>query len=202
MLGFALIAGVLFAPPSPAETPSADQIVMVEPNGRWHVRLPGFADYTFTYGGPGDIPLLGDWNGDGIDTPGVYRPAQGSAHLINEIPAFESTAVADTTFFFGMPGDRVFTGDWDGDGIDTLGLSRNGQVFLAGTNATGVAERVFWFGTRTDLPYAGDPDGNGTDGMFLHRSASSSVFYTHDAANGGWRSPPVRSTSESTGISW
>jgi len=185
VLGFALIAGVLFATPSPAETPSADQIVMVEPNGRWHVRLPGFADYTFTYGGPGDIPLLGDWNGDGIDTPGVYRPARGSAHLINEIPAFESTAVADTTFFFGMPGDRVFAGDWDGDGIDTLGLSRNGQMFLAGSNATSVADRVFWFGTRTDIPYAGDPDGNGTDGLFLHRTASSSVFYTHDAADGG-----------------
>ncbi|MBT8247871.1 MAG: DUF3048 domain-containing protein [Acidimicrobiia bacterium] len=186
VLGAALMAGVLFATPGQAETGSSDQIVMVEPGGRWHIRLPGFTDYTFTYGQPGDTALLGDWNGDGIDTPGVYRPAWGAAHLLNEIPAHGSTVTEpDVTFFFGMPGDRVFAGDWDGDGIDTLGLSRNGRVFLAGSNATTVGVQVFWFGTHTDIPYAGDPDGNGTDGLFLHRTPSSSIFYTNDPTDGG-----------------
>lgn len=181
VLGVALIAGVLFATPSQAEPVPTDGVVMVEPGGRWHIRLPGYADYTFTYGQPGDIPLLGDWNGDGIDTPGVYRPAWGAAHLTNEIPEFGSTETTpEVSFFFGLPGDRVFAGDWDGDGIDTLGLSRRGQVFLAGSNSTSIAEQVFWFGTHADIPYAGDPDGNGVDGLFLHRTSSSSVFYTND----------------------
>src|ERR1700752_821412 len=33
----------------------------------------GPADVMFTYGRPGGITLLGDWNGDGVRTPGVVR---------------------------------------------------------------------------------------------------------------------------------
>lgn len=181
VLGLALGAGLLPAATADAEAADTDQVVLVEPNGRWHLQVPGSLDYTFWYGMPGDIPLLGDWDGDGVDTPGVYRPSRGSAHLTNEVPAYLSANhLASTTFFFGMPGDRVFAGDWDGDGIDTLGLSRRGHVFLANTNATTVADEEIWFGTHRDIPNAGDPDGNGLDGLLLHRTSSSSVFYTND----------------------
>jgi hypothetical protein len=182
----AMLAGTLVPTPGRAEVPSSDQVVVVDPGGRWHIRVPGFTDYTFSYGRPGDIPLLGDWDGDGIDTPGVYRPTWGAAHLVNSIPDFGSEDTEpEVTFFFGLPGDRVFAGDWDGDGVDTLGLSRHGQVFLAGSNATSVAEDVFWFGTHADIPYGGDPDGDGTDGLFLHRTPSSSVFYTNGPTDRG-----------------
>lgn len=166
--------------PALATEGGGDAVVLVEPNGRWHIERPGFVDYSFTLGGPGDIPLLGDWDGDGVDTPGYYRPSNGSAHLTNEIPAHNSTdAQLELSFFFGVPGDRVFAGDWDGDGIDTLGLSRRGQVFLSNKNVTTVADTVFWFGTHQDVPQAGDPDGDGRDGIFLRRTASASVFYTN-----------------------
>ena len=181
VLGLALGAWLLPTDTADAEGVDVDRVVLVEPNGRWHIQVPGSVDYTFWYGVPGDIPLLGVWDGDGIDTPGVYRPSQGSAHLTNEIPAYLSANHrVGTTFYFGMPGDRVFAGDWDGDGIDTLGLSRRGHIFLANTNATTVADESFWFGAHSDLPYAGDPDGNGRDGLLLHRTSSASVFYTND----------------------
>jgi hypothetical protein len=177
----ALCAGLLPSVPAVSQTADGDRVALVEPDGTWHVQLPGALDYTFRLGRPGDIPLLGDWNGDGIDTPGFYRPSRGSAHLTNRIPALGTTGhQPELTFFFGLPGDKVFAGDWDGDGTDTLGLSRRGQVFLADTNATTIADRVFWFGTFRDLPYAGDPDGDGSDGLFLHRTDSASVFYTND----------------------
>ena len=37
---------------------------------------PGLADLTFIYGpaGAGSMPLVGDWNGDGVDTIGLYDP--------------------------------------------------------------------------------------------------------------------------------
>jgi len=31
-------------------------------------------DAVFSLGGPGDLPVAGDWNGDGTDEPGIYRP--------------------------------------------------------------------------------------------------------------------------------
>jgi hypothetical protein len=30
-------------------------------------------DLVFAHGQPGDLPIAGDWNADGIDDPGVYR---------------------------------------------------------------------------------------------------------------------------------
>ncbi|MBT8201853.1 MAG: DUF3048 domain-containing protein [Acidimicrobiia bacterium] len=182
-VGFGLLAlSSAWADPAQAAGDDPDHVVPVEPSGRWHVQQPGHVDYRFDLGAEGDIPLLGDWDGDGIDTPGVYRPSDGSAHLTNRIPAFgETIDEPELRFFFGLPGDRtIFAGDWDGDGIDTLGLSRFGQVFLAGTNATSIADQVFWFGTHADIPHAGDPDGNGIDGIFLQRISSLSVFYATD----------------------
>ena len=183
-LAFALIATSLFpaSPTQAANGNSPDQVVLVEPNGRWHIRTPGAADYTFSYGAAGDIPLLGDWDGDGIDTPGVYRPSNGSAHLTNRIPLDGSAGFPELTFFFGSPGDTVFAGDWDDNGTDTRGLSRNGRIFLTNINATSIGGDVSWFGTPDDIPIGGDPNGVGGDGLFVHRPASSTVWFTNSAA--------------------
>ncbi|HSK07633.1 MAG TPA: hypothetical protein VK990_08955, partial [Acidimicrobiia bacterium] len=55
---------------------------------------------------------------------------------------------ADIEYFYGDAGDVVFTGDWDGDGDDTLGLYRpsNGTVYLRNTNTTGAADSSFGIG--------------------------------------------------------
>jgi serine/threonine-protein kinase len=37
----------------------------------------------FALGDAGDVPVLGDWDCDGIDTPGVFRPSTGAAHLFD-----------------------------------------------------------------------------------------------------------------------
>jgi hypothetical protein len=41
-------------------------------------QLPGqggapMAEYSYLYGIGGDLPLVGDWNGDDVDSPGVFR---------------------------------------------------------------------------------------------------------------------------------
>ena len=36
----------------------------------------GFADITFSYGAPGDIAIVGDWDGNGKTTFGLYDLAQ------------------------------------------------------------------------------------------------------------------------------
>ncbi len=168
-------------PPAPL---SPDQVLMVEPNGCWHV--PGLGDYSFAYGNPGDVPLMGDWDGDGFDSPGMYRPSTGFVYLSNVLPRNGGVGVADPalTFFYGIAGDEIFVGDWDGDGADTLGLLRNGRVFLSNVNATASAAQEFWFGELEDVPYGGDPDGDGSDGIILYRPSTGFVYYTDQIRDG------------------
>ena len=105
----------------------------------------GAADYAYFYGNPGDAPFMGDWNGDGIDTPGLRRNSNGFVYLRNT----NTQGNANISYFYGNAGDVVFTGDWDKDGDDTLGLYRpsTGNVYLRNTNNTGVANHTINVGT-------------------------------------------------------
>ncbi len=167
-----------------------DVVLLVEPNGRWHIRQEGSPDRTFWYGAPGDIPLFGDWNGDGIDTPGMWRqgPGGGFAYLTDTLPDDGEVAVAEFDFFFGNPGDAVFAGDWNGDGIDTLGINRSGHIFLSDSNGSGgqpvPTDYDFWFGNPGDRAFGGDPDGDGRDSLFQYRASTGLVYYTNDTPVG------------------
>jgi hypothetical protein len=188
------LTGLLFLDqPSTASPPSGDEVALVEPNGRWHIQVPGYDDYTFWYGMAGDILLLGDWNGDGIDTPGAWRQGSGGgfAYLTNTLPEKGQVGVADFTFYFGNPGDQVMVGDWNGDGVDTLGINRNGHIFLTNTNGSGGApvptHHEFWFGTPGDRAFGGDGNGDGKDSVFLYRPSGPGagyVYYTNERP--GW----------------
>ncbi|MEQ1786853.1 MAG: peptidase M23, partial [Acidimicrobiales bacterium] len=53
--------------------------------GLWYLRdtaSAGSATTVFEFGGePGDVPVVGDWNGDGRDGIGLYRPSVGTWYL-------------------------------------------------------------------------------------------------------------------------
>jgi hypothetical protein len=57
----------------------------------------GIADLEFIYGDPGDKLVAGDWDGDGTDTVGVYRPSKD----IFFIKQTNEQGVADASFVAG-----------------------------------------------------------------------------------------------------
>jgi peptidoglycan/xylan/chitin deacetylase (PgdA/CDA1 family) len=77
----------------------------------------GVAGHTFAYGQAGDVQLMGDWDGNGTDTPGVVRGTSWFLRTTND-PAVTTTVPA---FDFGQASDQRVAGDWNGDGNDTLG---------------------------------------------------------------------------------
>ena len=117
------------------------------------------ANFQFFLGQNGDVPVAGDWNGDGIDSVGVFRTGNSTFFLSN---GFQGT-VDFKPFIFGALGSLPITGDWNGDGIDTVGVftPKIGLMSLNNVNATGngVGDIVFNFGQSGDLPLVGDWDG-------------------------------------------
>ncbi len=130
----------------------------------------GFADREFFYGTANDIPVAGDWNGDGVDTIGIYR--NGTFFLRNS----NTSGFADLQFPFGAPGDIPIVGDWDGDGVDTVGVVRGNTVFLRNSNSAGNADIQFNYGLSTDTFIVGDWDGDGIDTIGCYRRTNGFVY--------------------------
>jgi hypothetical protein len=129
---------------------------------------------SFTYGNPGDRPIAGDWNNDGVDTIGVYRVAGATGPEFAQADA-NATAAGGNTVTYGDPGDVPLVGYWNGDGTDTVGIFRGvgaaGRWAFLTTNANGGPVDGFGYGNADDTPVVGDWDGNGTDTAGLVRPA-------------------------------
>jgi hypothetical protein len=138
----------------------------------------GFADVAINYGLAGDYPVVGDWDGDGDATIGVYR--NGKFLLRNS----NTLGIADLVFAFGSPGDQPIAGDWNGDGMDTIGVYRNGTFYLRNSNTPGAPELSFSLGSPGDVGIAGDWDGNGTDTTGVFRPSNGALYLKNNNSTG------------------
>jgi hypothetical protein len=116
----------------------------------------GAAQISFLFGNPGDKPVAGDWDADGIDEVGLHRESTGFFYWRNTL----DTGIASDEIFFGDPNDRFVSGDWGlVDGIDTPAVFRpsNQTFFFRHTLTQGVADSQFtWTGAGTGwLPVSG-----------------------------------------------
>jgi len=114
----------------------------------------------FVYGARPSVPLMGDWDGDGVRTPGYFR--SGTFHLRNSNAGGPDSA----TFTFGNARGFPVAGDFNGDGADDIAVYLNGawEIRITGSGATSTA--TLGSGTWPNVvPVAGDWDGDGTDGL-------------------------------------
>ena len=130
----------------------------------------GFADMALNYGLGGDYPVVGDWNGDGTDTIGVYR--NGYFYLRNS----NTIGFAEIVFLFGDPGDQPVAGDWNHDGVDTIGVYRNGLFYLRNSNSEGSPDLSFGLGNPGDVGIAGDWNNDGFDTTGVFRPANGLIY--------------------------
>jgi hypothetical protein len=151
----------------------------------------GGHDIRFFFGNPGDIPIVGDFNNDGCDTVSIYRPSSQTFFIINKLGQNDGgLGAADFSYVFGNPGDKPFVGDFDGDGIDTVGLHREstGLVYFRNRHSQGNADAQFIFGNPGDKIFAGDWNGNGQDSVGIYRPGSGTVYlrFTNTQGNANY----------------
>jgi hypothetical protein len=85
----------------------------------WYLATPGKGINSFRYGTPGWIPVVGDWNGDGVTTIGVFDPITATWYLKNDNNQGEPSY---QPFAYGGPGWTPVVGDWDHNGTTTIGV--------------------------------------------------------------------------------
>ncbi|MEU3165437.1 endonuclease/exonuclease/phosphatase family protein [Streptosporangium sp. NPDC006930] len=145
-------------------------------------------DTVFTYGDRGATPIVGDWNNDDIDTPGVFVSTGGtpSWRLRNS----NTSGSANVTFGYGAASDtQPLVGDWDKDGDDTPGLFRPGSpntYLLRNNNTAGSADLTFTYGSGAGKPIAGDWNNDGRDTIgFVNTATSPFTWQLRNTNNAG-----------------
>ena len=85
----------------------------------------------FEFGLLTDIPITGDWDGDGQTEVGAVRTEGGFRRWFVDYN-FDSTS--DETFLFGVDNgispDQPISGDWNNDGVTDAGVTRDVGGFL------------------------------------------------------------------------
>jgi photosystem II stability/assembly factor-like uncharacterized protein len=155
---------------------------------QWSGCVSDECDY---FGTDGDLPIVGDWNNDGFDEIGVFRPSTGLFYLDHDGNG-KWEAFIDRTYRFGMQGDIPVSGDWTGSGVgDRIGVFRpsNGTWYLD-FNGNGqwdidLFDITFKFGMEGDLPVTGDWNGDGKTKIGVFRP-NNGKWYLDLNGNGKW----------------
>lgn len=171
---------------------------------------------TFDYGLDDDLPVVGDFSNAGVRTAAMVRNARhgvaGADRLVWHIRQIEGTGTPDLVVEYGRPGDVPVVGDWDGDGVHTIGVVRGNRWLLKDANRAGGATYDFVFGQPGDIPVVGDWNGDGRTGIgvvrgdrWLLRNTASAGPPQYDFTFGGGSGHPVTGDWDgdwATGVGW
>jgi serine-aspartate repeat-containing protein C/D/E len=178
-------------------------LIDINGNGQWDR-----SDLWAKMGGPGDLPVVGDWDGDGKDDigiwgveragdmaalerePGLPDPENTTGTQPKNLPPTDSAEemtvrlmqrsasgeprsdVIDHVFRFGSEGDQPVAGDFNGDGVSSLGIFRGGR-WLLDVNGDGrfdtEHDTLSEFGQAGDIAIVGDFNGDGLDEIAVVR---------------------------------
>ncbi len=163
---------------------------------------PGSTQVSFPWGAIGDIPVPGDFDGDGKTDFSIYRPSSGTWWIVKS---------SDNSYYAVQFGaactppngcDKVAPADYDGDGKTDAAVYRpaNGTwyMLLSGNGNSFYSQQ---FGLSTDLPAPGDYDGDGKADIGVWRD-SNKTFYSSNSSSGQWSAVGgLTATSNNTPIS-
>ncbi len=116
-----------------------------------------------TLGLPGDLPVVADYDGDGVDDLAVWRPSDGRWLVQASSGAAVSDPVLGTSQSVPLPGD------YDGDGRDDFAVWRPFPGDWIVLHADGTETGPVEIGVPGDLPVVGDFDGDGRDDFAVWR---------------------------------
>ncbi|MBX3297054.1 MAG: VCBS repeat-containing protein [Acidobacteria bacterium] len=168
--------------------PPADLAVWRPSTGVWWVLGgPGSQQTSFQWGGTGDKPVPGDFDGDGKTDFSIYRGSTGEWWI------YRSSDNTSTTIAFGQAADLPAVGDYDGDGRSDAALYRgaNGTWYI--TRSSDSSSYQVQFGLSSDVPAPGDFDGDGKADIAVYRS-SNTTFYTYRSSDLTVESTNINST--------
>jgi len=141
-----------------------------------------------------DIPVTGDWNGDGRAEIGVWRPSDLCFYLdVNGDGKWDPANQDVKLGPLGKIGDVPMAGDWNGDGRDEIGVWDPGSCyFYLDNDGDGIWDsskgdlKLGPYGESHDTPISGSWDGNSKDYVGVW-DPYTRLFHLNMSGDGKWR---------------
>lgn len=131
------------------------------------------------------LAVVGDWNGDGVATPGRFDA--GVWFLTN---AAVGTAAWEQGPSLGASGDIPVVGQFDDDGRADIGVFRDGQ--WSWSLSGGTPRSPDTFGVAGDVPVVGDWDGDGRDDLGVVRAGTWFLRVPGVTSRPSWVGPQAK----------
>ena len=161
-------------------TDKSDVAVFRPSTGAWHIlRSSSLTGIAPIWGGGGDIPLRGDFDGDGRADLAVFRPSTGAWLIVR---SSTSTGLTQT---WGGGGDIPVPRDYDGDGKTDIAIFRpsTGAWWII-NSSTGIGS-AYTFGGGGDMPVPEDYDGDGKADVAIFRPATGAWYIVRSSNQAG-----------------
>ena len=158
-------------PPTETDATNGARIMKLTSYGKQRADV---VDHVFGIGEREEIPVTGDWNGNGIRSIGTFQ--DGTWNLdVNGDGRFDHQ---DETVEFGQAGDIPIVGDFNGDGVEEIAVYRSGtwMIDVDGNRELDATDKTFQMGGANDKPVVGDWDGDGVDEPALYTESQSQEF--------------------------
>ena len=125
----------------------------------------------YQWGLPGDIPLAGDFDGDGRTDLAIFRPSDGTWWI--RYSSRDYDPLRASVFQWGLPGDIPVSGDFDNDGYSLSTYT------------------YYQWGLPGDVPLSIDLDGDGQNELAVFRPSTGEWWvrystYGYELRYYGW----------------
>jgi hypothetical protein len=168
----------------------AELIIWRPSTGTWYW-LTSSSNYDYAQPGikqfgnasQGDVPLLGDFDGDGRADLTVWRSQTGTWFYLTSSSSYDYAAAGFRQWGNQSQGDRPFIGDMDGDGRSDLMVWRatTGTWFWllssAGYDYGATGSKQWGSAAQGDVPMVADLDGDGRSDLVVWRPAGGFWFW-------------------------
>lgn len=175
--------------------PPADLAVWRPSSGVWFcLGGAGSQQFATAWGMQGDLPVQGDYDGDGKTDLAIYRLTNGAGSWW----IYRSSDGSYYTVSLGVTGDQAAPADYDGDGkTDPAVFHQSGSngVWNIAQSSTQTVVNIT-FGLYDDKPAPADYDGDGKADQAVWRN-SSATFYMLRSTDGQWQSQALGATNDS-----